>query len=71
MSGWRDYDGEGPDPDYGVFGDADSEPPPVEKPDPVREAEQRRWSAKRERERQVSRDFNSHMITLFNEGRKP
>lgn len=63
-------DDEGPDPDYGIWGDADLPPRPIPKRDPIREASEAAWRKKRARESRVSQDFNSHMIHLFNERQK-
>lgn len=69
MRDWSD-DEEGPDPDYGVFGDA-GQPRPIPAPDSPRQiAQRRRWRERREQERQTSSNFNRHMIDLFN-ARKP
>lgn len=67
MRDWFD-DEEGPDPEYGPD---TSNPLPVNMPSKDelvwRDAQRR----KIERERQVSSDFNRHMIDLFNQrGRK-
>ena len=69
MSGWGEDDDEGPDADYGVFGDAGM-PRAIPTPDPKREAQARKWRTSRDQAEQTSRDFNSYMIDLFN-ARKP
>jgi len=66
MPGWRDYDGEGPDPDYGVFGDAGMELPPRPMPSAADIARRERQIESAEREARTSRDFNRYMIDLFN-----
>lgn len=63
-------DDEGPDPDYGVFGDAGMPKPPIYLPSPEEALRAARWRARREREIEVSRAFNSHMIDLFNSRQK-
>ncbi len=68
MRDWED--GEGPDPDYGVFGDAGMPRPPLPAPDPRRDAEVARQRARREQTERTAREFNSHMIHLYNEGRR-
>lgn len=65
MIGWGDEDDEGPDPDYGVFGDAGQDPIPTVR-DLKREIDAERRRIVAERQRRVSQDFNSHMIYLFN-----
>ena len=70
MIDW-DYD-EGPDPEIGIWGDtADGcYRPPLPTRDLKREALGAKLRAKRDAERKVSANFNSHMIHLFNESRK-
>lgn len=62
MMDWDD-DAEGPEADYGVFGDIDCPPnPPKVFDSKAYEAARKR----REAEIRVSQDFNSHMIYLYN-----
>lgn len=61
-------DDEFPDPEIGVFGDAESSSPP--KRDLKREVEARRLARKREADRATSAAFNSYMIHLFNQSLK-
>ena len=63
------------DPDYGVFGDVTNcqcpcHYPRVELPSPQRQAEIARHRRQRENHERISREFNSHMIHLFNEGQR-
>lgn len=67
MRDWID-DEEGPDPDYGP--DLSHPTPPTPR-DPRREAEAKRWREKRDRDARTGSEFNSHMIHLFNQARRP
>jgi len=63
------------EPDYGVFGDANQCPrcrglPLSYQRDPKREAEAARQRKRDDERQRISRDFNSHMIHLYNEARK-
>lgn len=63
-------DDEGPDPDYGVFGDA-GQPrviPPMPSAYELRRAALERQ--RREAGRKTSQDFNRHMIDLYNGARR-
>ena len=57
-------DDEGPDPDYGIWGDKGMETPRTYdlSPEALRASTRRR--KRREAEEKVSRDFNSYMIQL-------
>lgn len=61
------------EPDYGVFGDANQCPAcrarPLER-DPKREVDAERQRRKDEARQRVSREFNSYMIHLYNDGRR-
>lgn len=64
------------EPDYGVFGDANQCPrcralPLSYARDPKREADTDRQRKRREASERASRDFNLHMIHLYNAARKP
>lgn len=63
---WPDDDDEGPDPDYGVFGDADCPPLPSRELSEREHKEIERLRKREEASKKVSRDFNSYMIELFN-----
>lgn len=58
-------DDEGEDADYGVF--ADNSPIIPRKITETELRQQKYCRDKKEREERVSREFNSHMIYLFNE----
>ena len=59
-------DDEGPDPDYGVFGDAGMPKPPIHWPSPEEQRRIDRLRAQQVARAEVSRAFNLHMIDLFN-----
>lgn len=63
------------DPDYGVFGDRTSCQCPCHYPrtyarDPKRDADIVRQRRQRENSERVSREFNSYLIQLYNDGRR-
>lgn len=78
----RDEEPESPDPEVGIWGWEETPSPELTLEQRLQKAlyekQQRReeervrefWRRKKEQERKVSSDFNSHMIQLFNEGRK-
>lgn len=62
------------DPEYGVFGSPGGfvprPPPEIYVPSPRQQAAMERQRQKREAEAKTSRDFNSHMIALYNQSRR-
>lgn len=69
MYGFGDEDDEGPDPDYGIWGDTSpSYFPSVLTPEQQAMIDRQRRNRQREREyvERTHRDFNRHMIDLFN-----
>lgn len=74
-AGWDDDDYEEVDPEYGVFGDPGGLVPrlprPVPELSPLEKALIKRRREREEADRRTSREFNSYMISLYNESRKP
>lgn len=72
MRDWSE-DEEGPDPDYGVFGDRAEgcKPPPPPMPSKADLERARRARAQKDASNEVGRQFNRHMIDLFNQRMRP